>query len=71
MLELAAGIEPVHDGRIHIAKINGPFLSKEGCKAAGAEFGAGIRFAVERGWPELHESGTYVKLLKPGEDLLK
>ncbi|MDI3567500.1 hypothetical protein [Bradyrhizobium sp. Arg816] len=41
-------------GRIHIEKINYPFLSKNGCKATGPEFGAG--------WLELHESGTYVRL---------
>jgi len=47
LLELAAGVEPVN-GRIHIEKINAPFLSKNGCK--GAEFGAGICYAV--GWTE-------------------
>ncbi|MGY3358820.1 hypothetical protein ACVWZK_005483 [Bradyrhizobium sp. GM0.4] len=36
---------------------------------SGAEFGAGIRCAVEKGWLELHESGTYVRLLTPGQDL--
>ncbi|WP_371825165.1 hypothetical protein [Bradyrhizobium sp. CCBAU 53340] len=35
LLELAAGVEPIND-RIHIEKINEPFLSKTGCKAAGA-----------------------------------
>lgn len=71
LLELAAGVEAVQDGRIHIEKINGPFLSQNGCKSTGAEFGAGIRFALERGWLEMHESGTYVRLLRPGQDLLK
>ena len=37
----------------------------------GSEFGAGIRYAIEKGWLELHESGTYVRLLVPGEDLLR
>ncbi|GAB9224768.1 hypothetical protein BDS110ZK18_66660 [Bradyrhizobium diazoefficiens] len=64
LLELAAGIEPIN-GRIHIEKINAPFLSKNGCRGTGAEFGAGIRYAVEKGWLELHESGTYVRLLVP------
>jgi hypothetical protein len=62
LLEIAAGIEPVQDGRIHIEKINAPFLYV--LKASGEEFGAGIKYAVERGWLELHESGTYVWLLK-------
>jgi len=61
LVELASGIEPVQDGRIHIEKINAPFLYT--LKATGEEFGAGIRYAVERGWLELHESGTYVRLL--------
>ncbi|WP_349539972.1 hypothetical protein [Bradyrhizobium sp. AS23.2] len=49
------------DGRIHIEKINAPFLYK--LKATGPEFAGGIKHAVERGWLELHESGTYVRLL--------
>ncbi|MET4482085.1 hypothetical protein [Bradyrhizobium sp. F1.13.3] len=67
LLELAASIEPVQDGRIHIEKINYPFLYT--LKASGTEFGAGITCAVEKGWLELHESGTYVRLLTPGQDL--
>ena len=68
LVEIAAGIEPVQDGRIHVEKINAPFLYA--LKASGEEFGAGIKHAVERGWLELHESGTYVRLLKGGEDPL-
>jgi len=68
LVELAASIEPVQDGRIYIERINAPFLFT--LKASGSEFGAGIRYAVERSWLMLHESGTYVKLLPPGEDLL-
>ena len=67
LLELAAGIQAIND-RIHIEKINSPFLSKTGCNASGPEFGAGIKYAVDQGWLELHESGTYVRLLAPGED---
>jgi hypothetical protein len=62
LVEIAAGIEPVRDGRIHIEKINAPFLYT--LKASGEQFGAGIKFAVERGWLDLHESGTYVRILK-------
>lgn len=69
LIELAASIEPAQDGRIHIEKINAPFLYT--LKARGAEFGAGIDYAVKQGWLELHESGTYVRLLAPGQDLLK
>ncbi|WP_342738974.1 hypothetical protein [Bradyrhizobium sp. B117] len=67
LIELAAIIEPVQDGRIHIEKINAPFLFT--LKASGPEFGAGINNAVEKGWLEIHESGTYVRLLTQAEDL--
>ncbi len=33
-------------------------------KTSGPQFAAGIKHAVERGWLDLHESGTYVRLLK-------
>ncbi|MGY8682726.1 hypothetical protein Q2941_33870 [Bradyrhizobium sp. UFLA05-153] len=62
LIEIASGIEPVQDGRIHIKKIIAPFLYA--LKASGEEFGAGIKVAVDRGWLELDESGTYVRLLK-------
>ncbi|WP_371260566.1 hypothetical protein [Bradyrhizobium sp. Ec3.3] len=62
LVEIASGIEPVQDGRIHMEKINAPFLYT--LKASGEGFGAEIKMAVERGWLELHESGTYVRLLK-------
>lgn len=59
LLELAAGVEPVN-GRIHIEKINAPFLFT--LKGSGSEFGAGLRYAIGKGWIELHESGTFVML---------
>ncbi|MBR0831418.1 hypothetical protein JQ596_38530 [Bradyrhizobium manausense] len=65
LVELASGIEPVQDGCIHIEKINAPFLYT--LKASGAEFGAGIKHAIEKGWLEMHESGTYVRLLKTAD----
>jgi hypothetical protein len=69
LVALAAGIEPVQDGRIHIDKINCPFIFK--FKATGEEFGAGVDFAIGRGGLWRHESKTYVKLLPAGEDLLR
>ncbi|WGD50272.1 hypothetical protein QA641_32385 [Bradyrhizobium sp. CB1650] len=47
LVEIATGIEAVQDGRIHIKKINAPFLYT--LKASGPEFGAGIMYAVEHG----------------------
>ena len=38
-----------------------PFLQMGG---SGEEFRAGITVAQERGWIELHESGTYPRLMK-------
>jgi hypothetical protein len=69
LVALAASVEAVN-GRIHIEKINSPFLSQNGCKATGPEFGTGIKYAIEKGWLDLHESGTYVQLLASPEDLL-
>lgn len=68
LVQLATTIEPGQDGRIHIEKINYPFLFS--LKGNGTEFGAGIRYAVEKGWLELHESGTYVRLLMPDKNLV-
>jgi hypothetical protein len=67
LLELAADVQPIND-RIHIEKINAPFLFT--LKAKGSEFRAGLRYAIEQGWLELHERGTYVRLLPPGSELL-
>jgi hypothetical protein len=60
-------IEPIQDGRIHVEKINGPFLSQEG--ASPAEYKAGLELAVARGWLWKHESGTFVKFTPAGADL--
>lgn len=65
LIEIAAGIEPVQDGRIYIERINAPFLFA--LKGNASEFAAGLKFAIERGWLELHESGTYVRHLSPSQ----
>ena len=46
LLELATGIEPSNGDRVHIEKINAPFMSAQGLKGTGPEFGAGIKYAV-------------------------
>ncbi len=61
LVEIAKGIEPIQDGRIFIELVNGPFLKAGG---TGDGFRAAVAFAVERGWIELHESGTFVRLPK-------
>jgi hypothetical protein len=48
LLEIANETEAVQDGRIHIEKINGPFLFRDGGSPAG--YGAGLAYAIEKGW---------------------
>jgi hypothetical protein len=67
LMELAYAVEPVQDGRIHTEKINYPFLFQDGAKPA--EYGAGLKFAIERGWLWMHESGTYLKITPKGAEL--
>ena len=67
LLELANAFEPVQDGRIYIEKINGPFLFE--LKGTPAEYKAGLLRAIEKGWLELHESGTYVRFTEAGAAL--
>jgi hypothetical protein len=57
----------VQDGRIHIEKINGPFLLRE--KGTPAEYKAGLGLAIKRGWLVMHESGTFVRFTQAGADL--
>jgi hypothetical protein len=67
ILEIAYSTEAVQDGRIHIEKINGPFLYQEG--GTPAEYRAGLDLAIAHGWLEIHESGTYVRFTQAGADL--
>ena len=67
LIEIANSVEAVQDGRIHIEKINWPFLHE--LKGSPAEYGAGLKLAIERGWLWLHESGTYVKFTQVGAEL--
>jgi hypothetical protein len=67
LLEIANATEAVQDGRIHIEKINRPFLFQEG--GTPAECTAGLKLAIAQGWLWLHESGTYVKFTSAGAEL--
>ena len=67
ILEIANSVEAVEDGRIHIEKVNAPFLYKE--RGSPAEYKAGLDLAVARGWLALHESGTYVRFTEAGAAL--
>ena len=67
LLEIANATEAVQDGRIHIEKLNGPFLFKEG--GTPAEYSAGLDHAIAQGWLWKHKSGTYVKFTQAGAEL--
>ena len=54
----------MQDGRIHIEKINGPFLYQ--LKGTPAEYKAGLERAIANGWLWLHESGTFVRFTEAG-----
>jgi hypothetical protein len=63
LIEIANSVEAVQDGRIYIELINGPFLFD--LKAMLAEYSAGLKLAIERGWIELDRSGTFVRSPRP------
>jgi hypothetical protein len=65
LLEIANAVEPVQDGRIHIEKINWPFLSQDAAARPNTRPG----LSLPRGWLQMHESGTYVKFTPAGADL--
>ena len=67
LTEIANGLEPLQDDRIHIELINGPFLFEH--KGSPAEYKAGLDLAIARGWLWLHESGTFVRLTDKGAHL--
>ena len=67
LLEHAHAFEPIQDGRIYIEKLNGPFLYVD--RGSPAEYSAGLKLAIERGWLEMHDSGTYVKFTAAGAEL--
>jgi hypothetical protein len=52
---IANAVEPVQDGRIFIELINCRFLFE--LRGSPAEYGAGLKLAIERGWLWKHESG--------------
>ncbi|WP_342737449.1 hypothetical protein [Bradyrhizobium sp. B117] len=70
LVEIAAATPAVQDGRIYIERINAQFVSLLKGSRGHPEFGDGLRYAIERGWLWMHESGTYLKLMPPGQDLL-
>lgn len=68
--EIGAATPAVQDGRIYIERVNAQFIALLSGGSGHPEFGDGLRFAIECGWLWMHESGTYLKLMPPGQDLL-
>jgi len=66
-MQHAHAFEVVQDGRIDIEKINTPFLF--GDKGSPGEYAAGLALAIERGWLEIHDSGTFVRFTQAGTNL--
>lgn len=69
LVELAKGVEPVQDGRIYIERVNAQFVPLLNGSKGHPEFGNGLRYAIDQGWLWMHESGTYVRLLTPVQDM--
>jgi hypothetical protein len=67
IVEIANGLEPYMDSRLLVERINGPFLYEH--KASPAEYGAGMKRAIENGWLKMHESGTYLRFTQADADL--
>jgi hypothetical protein len=67
LVDIANTVEAVQGGRIFIELINAPFLFE--LKGTPAEYSAGLKLAIERGWLTMHESGTYVKFTRDGAEL--
>jgi hypothetical protein len=67
LMQHARAFEPIQDGRIYIEKLNGPFLYVD--MGTPEEYLAGLKFAIERGWIKMHESGTFVRFEQAGSDL--
>ena len=57
----------MQDGRIHIEKVNGPFLFE--IKGTPAQYKAGLTYAIKRGWIEMHRSGTFIRFRQAGAEL--
>jgi hypothetical protein len=68
LIELANAVEAVQDGpHPHRAAQRADAVRAQG--HAGRIQRAGLKFAIERGWRVMHESGTYVKFTQVGAEL--
>jgi hypothetical protein len=56
LIEIANSVEAVQDGRIRIKLIKAPFLFE--FRGAPAEYGAGLKVAIDRGFELAGDSGA-------------
>jgi hypothetical protein len=47
--------------------VDEPLLFRD--RGSPAEYGAGLKLAIGRGWPKMHESGTFVTVTPAGAEL--
>ncbi len=66
LLQIANAVEVIHDGRIPIELINGPFLAEGGTPD---QYRAALALAIKSDWLWLHDSGAYVKFTTAGAEL--
>jgi hypothetical protein len=67
IVEIASAVSSrCRTGGSNVELINGPFLFKD--KGSPAEYGAGMKLAIERGWLTMHESGTFVRFTPAGAE---
>jgi hypothetical protein len=64
LVEPANAFEPIQDGRIYIEKVNEPSGISSGAHRRNTR--AGLLRAIENGWLEPHESGTFVRFTPAG-----
>ncbi|WP_439398789.1 hypothetical protein ACRQ5Q_15375 [Bradyrhizobium sp. PMVTL-01] len=67
LMQICRETAPVQDGRLYIEKINHPFLFRDNGTAA--EYGAGLKWLKERKIIEVHESGTYLRILNDSDSI--
>ena len=70
LVEIAAATSAAQDGRIYIERVNAQFVALLKGSRGHPEFGDALRCAIERGRLWMHESGTNLKLMPPGQVLL-
>ncbi|QOZ32817.1 hypothetical protein XH92_14870 [Bradyrhizobium sp. CCBAU 53421] len=68
IMQRAQDSSPFRTGGFTFRRSTGPLLYLD--EASPGEYWAGLGYAIDRGWLESHETGTYVKILQAGKDLL-